>query len=562
MPQAELTACVPSQESLSVIVSRITRSQTLSSIARALAEPAVSELLPFETCSLLLPNGERDEHAPRWRALRSVPGSEQIGESFFRRAPALMALASACEEASPSILDEEELVESPELTDEGARSALLFPLSSVEGVFGALCFATSTREAYRLDDALNLRWLADLVSFAAGSCLSRERLESGREAARELERLRGGFVKTLVEDVRLPLTSVLGLLELFESKVQAREPFDMEDRQLLKGAIEQGDRMRRLMDDLLEISRQHEHPLALKAERVETAVLLAEAIEPLRGEAALRGVELNVQVGAGTSALEVDVRQAHRALRHLLGVALASTPDGGRIGVQAQSITGTRLGDEGQRFVIFNVSDSGAGLAPEEIPFVFDAFWHASGAGRRVGSAGRGLGLAIAKRIAAAHGGNVSVRSQLGTGTTYSILLPAAAARHRTDTQAQHILVVDDAPELLLLLGKLIERMSYRVTTAPNVARALEVLRENKVDLLITDWAMPEASGGDLICALRSDERLAHIPVIVLTGHDTDVERCEAERAGCDRFLVKPVMRDELQSAISELLPRPAQTTH
>ena len=320
--------------------------------------------------------------------------------------------------------------------------------------------------------------------------------------------------------------------------------------------------MRRLMDDLLEVSRQHEQPLALKVECVDASALLSEAVEPLRGEAALRGVELNVQVAAGTSALEVDVRQARRALCHLLGVALASTPDGGHVQVQAQRITGTRLGDEGQSFVIFNVSDSGAGVAPEEIPFVFDAFWHAAGSQRRMGSAGRGLGLAIAKRIAAAHGGNVSVRSQLGTGTTYSILLPAAASRRRSDSQAHHILVVDDAPELLLLLGKLIERMSYRVTTAPSAARALEVLRENRVDLLITDWAMPEASGGELIAALKSDARLSHIPAIVLTGHDTDTERRDAERAGCDRFLVKPGMRDELQSAISELLPRHAQTAH
>ena len=223
MSQAELTACLPSQESLSVIVSRLTRSTTLSSIARALAEPSVSELLPFESCCLLLPNGERGERAPRWRALRAVPGSEEIRESFFQKAPALFA----CAEASPSLLDEAELGESPELTGEDARSALLFPLSTAEGSFGALCFATSRREAYRLEDVLGLGWLADLVSSAARACLNRERLELGGEAERELERLRGGFVKTLVEDIRLPLTSVLGLLELFESKVSAREPFDM-----------------------------------------------------------------------------------------------------------------------------------------------------------------------------------------------------------------------------------------------------------------------------------------------------------------------------------------------
>jgi CheY-like chemotaxis protein len=347
---------------------------------------------------------------------------------------------------------------------------------------------------------------------------------------------------------------VLGLLELFESKLQAREPFDMEDRQLLGNAIEQGGRMRQLADNLLEVARQQEQTLALKLELITAEALLEETVEPLRGEAALRGVELNVRVAGVASALHVDVRQTRRAICHLVSAALAATPAGGRVQVEAQSITGTRLGDEGQRFVVINVADSGAGISPEEIPFVFDAFWHVSDASRA--NAGRGIGLAIAKRIAAAHGGNVSVRSQLGAGATYSIVLPAQKSARHADHAARHILVVDDAPELLLLLGKLIERMGYRVTTAPSVARALETLGAQAVDLLLTDWAMPEANGGDLINSLKQDPSKRNIPVVVLTGHDTDIERSEAQRAGCDRFLVKPIMRDELQRVIGELLPR------
>ncbi|HYG82937.1 MAG TPA: response regulator, partial [Pyrinomonadaceae bacterium] len=365
--------------------------------------------------------------------------------------------------------------------------------------------------------------------------------------------LKSGFVNTLVRDIRLPLTSVLGLLELFESKLQAREPFDLEDRQLLSNAIENGDRMRHLLDDHLEIARQHEQPLALTLEDVRAEGLLEEVTEPLRGEAALRGVELNVQVTARDLSMRVDARQTRRALCHLLTTALAATPDGGAVQIEAQTIMGTRIGDEGKRFVIISISDSSQGIPPEEVPFVFDAFWQASD-NRNAGF--KGIGLAIAKRIAAAHGGNVSVRSQRGRGTVYSLVLPAS--QQVSPAEMRRVLIVDDAPELLLLLRKLVERMGYQVEIASGAVEALGILKARPVDLLLTDWSMPGMGGGELIAAMKEDERQREIPVIVLTGHDTDNEREAAAAVGCDRFLVKPIMRDELQRVIGQLMPATA----
>jgi len=369
-------------------------------------------------------------------------------------------------------------------------------------------------------------------------------------AQQEIERLKSGFVSTLVRDVRLPLAGILGLLELFESKLQAREPFDLEDRQLLNSAIEQGDRMRHLMDNLLELAQGRERPLNLEFETVSVKHLLEEIAEPLRGEAALRGVELNVYIIDGSLRMQVDARQTRRAVCHLLSAALAATPDGGSINIEAQAIAGARLGDEAKRLVVINVADSGAGIPAEEVPFIFDAFWQAADAYR---SPGRGVGLAIARRIAASHGGNVSVRSQVGSGTTYSIVLPINIEEVSIDRR--RILIVDDVPEILLLQRKLVARMGYEVEIAADGRAALAVLEKCAVDLLITDWAMPGMNGGELIAAIKEDERFRSIPIIVLTGHDTDTERDEAEAVGCNRFLVKPFKRDALQRVINELLP-------
>ncbi|HEY0005143.1 MAG TPA: response regulator [Pyrinomonadaceae bacterium] len=371
------------------------------------------------------------------------------------------------------------------------------------------------------------------------------------DARREIERLKSSFTETLVRDVRVPLTSVLGLLELFESKLQAREPFDLEDRQLLSSAIEHGERIRRLLDDHLEIAQQHDRPLSLNRQDTPAEQLIAEAAEALRGEAALRGVALNINTNPRSCLLYVDARQMRRALTHILSAALAATPDGGTLKIETQSITGTRMGDDGRRFTVISITDSGSGIPAEQVPFIFDAFWQATNAS--LAAKGRGLGLAIAKRIVAAHSGNVSVRSKLGLGTVYSITLLSAPPAETF--QAQRLLIVEDVPDLLLLLRKLVERMGFEVETASGAHEALEIIREKRIDLLLTDWSMPGMNGGELISALKRDERLRAIPTVVLTGHDTDTERREAKAAGCDRFLVKPIKRDELQSVILELLP-------
>lgn len=515
------------------------------------ADDEGSRPLPFDYCSLVLPASD-GKGIRLWRAPRNVEAGEAAASTSAPQA------LNTNEGLLTRVLDEgrSRLLAAGELTESAARalggevqSALALPLSFGERCFGLLCFASMRPEAYTGQDTARLMPLASHVAAVAQVVLLRERLEIVTEAEREIARLKSGFVNTLVRDIRFPLTSVLGVLELFESKLQAREPFDMEDRQLLGSALENGDRMRRLLDDHLEVAQQQDRPLTLKLEDINVAGLLEEVAEPLRGEAALRGVELNVNISASELTMYVDARQARRALCHMLTVALDATADGGAVQIEAQVITGTRVGDEGRRLVVINVADTGKGIPAEEVPFVFDAFWQSSDLRSNVV---RGVGLAIAKRVAAAHGGNVSVRSQVGTGTIYSLILPASKLSSATD--AHRILIVDDAPEILLLLRKLVSRMGYQVEIAASAGTALETLRAKRIDLLLTDWAMPGMNGGELIGVLKRDEQLSRIPTIVLTGHDTEVERTEARDAGCDRFLVKPIKRDELQRVISELL--------
>lgn len=527
------------------VTERINRAMTPQEIACALASETVACVVPFDCCTLVLPAPE-GEGVRIWRASRA----DEIGRvavAVETSDNAYTLFARVLEEGASMLVSEIDLeCGSCEEFGREMKSAMALPLTAGGRSFGALCFASLSACAYSDEDTERLAWLADHVALAAEAALLRARLDHVTDGLGEIERLKNGFNQTIVRDIRVPLTSVLGLLELFEGKLQAREPFDGEDRQLLDSAIEHGDRIRRLLDDYLEVSQQHARPLALEFKKVCVGHLLEEVAEPLRGESALRGVELSVETVSAELALKTDERQTRRALTYLLNAALASTPDGGVVHVEAQAIKGLRIGDEGKTFVVISISDSGEGIPAEEIPFVFDAF-HQPSEHRN-----QGVGLAIAKRIAAAHGGNVSVRSQLGAGTIYSILLPAY--QEETQESRARILVVEDAPELLLLLKKLITRMGYRVETALSARAALEILREQQIDLLMTDWAMPQMNGGELIAHIKQDEKLRHIPTIVLTGHDTETEQRDAREAGCDRFLVKPVMRDELKSVIEDML--------
>lgn len=540
-------------ESLAARLSRITalinRAGTPQELASALSHEELTRLLPFDYCSLVLPSPE-GSGIQVWRSSRRT-ARERLEAAREAFEAAHYFLKRVLSHGAYALIQEADLQSDAAShgLGEDARSALALPLSFGGECFGLLCFASARAGAYSADDVERLRWLADMVSAAAQAILSRMHARSLAEKLQEVESLKSGFVQTLARDLRFPLTNVLGLLELFESKLHAREPFDSEDRQLLNTAIEGGDRMRALLDNLMEIVERDARPLHLDLRAASAEQLIEEVAEPLRGEAALRGVELNVRVESKALSMNVDERHARRALHHILTVALSATPDGGTVRIDAQVIKGTRLGDGGKRFVVINVTDSGAGIPAEEIPFVFDAFWQSSH-GRSAQK--NGLGLAIARRVAAAHGGNVSVRSQAGAGTTYSIVFPATETV--APAERSRILIVDDVPELLLLLRKLVVRMGYEAETASDGFAALSILREKSIDLVLTDWAMPGMNGGELITAMKRDERLREIPTIVLTGHDTDEERREARRAGSDCFLVKPVKRDDLQRTINELL--------
>jgi len=250
-------------------------------------------------------------------------------------------------------------------------------------------------------------------------------LEEANEKLRELDKLKAGFISMVVHDIRSPLTVILGTLDLLREDVAEGRPLDSQHYQrLFDESLRNCQEIARLIDDMLALAQMRERRLPLVFEPVTMTALVEEGMGVAAGAARQAGVALSHEIQPGLPIVYVDRKQMHRALMNLVNNAIKFTPPGGRVKVLARLLEEKRR-DAPYDYILLSVQDTGEGLAPDESPYVFDAYWQSANGKRRPGT---GLGLAIVKRIAVAHGGNASVRSQLGKGSTFSIMIPIREA--------------------------------------------------------------------------------------------------------------------------------------
>jgi len=239
-----------------------------------------------------------------------------------------------------------------------------------------------------------------------------ERLVAQLEELEKTDQLRRELVANISHDLRTPLTSLRGFLETLDLK---QRTLSSEDRQsYLEGAIRQADRLNRLVADLFELARLESGTQEMEIESLALAELAQDAVQHFRLQADERGVELKVQTPGGPAIVEGDIGLLARVLENLLDNGLRHTSNGGQITVGLQ---------ETPQWVSVEVSDTGCGIAPEDLPHIFDRFFQQKD--RDPGGDHAGLGLAITKRIVELHGGTIEVESQPQRGAKFSVTLPA-----------------------------------------------------------------------------------------------------------------------------------------
>jgi signal transduction histidine kinase len=388
--------------------------------------------------------------------------------------------------------------------------------------------------------------------------LVRER--AARSEAERLNRVKDEFVATLSHELRTPLNAIFGWAQILrEGGISA------DDRAQGLEVIERNARAQtQMIEDLLDVSRIASGKLRVEMRLFDLAVAVRAALETIRPSVEARGLTLEAPLDGVEAPILGDPGRIQQVLWNLLTNAVKFTPRGGRIRVELR-----RADAE----AVLSVADTGAGIRPEFMPFLFERFNQAdSSTTRRYG--GLGLGLSLVRDLVELHGGTVAAQSDgEGRGTTFAVRLPIAAGdqaeraeRLRSprlgstppDLTGVRVLVVEDDLDARDLLERTLAGAGAEGATAASVQAALAALERRVPDVLVSDIGMPEQDGYDLIRAVRARVPAAggNVTAVALTALARPDDRRRVLEAGVQIFVAKPPETTELLAAVASLAGR------
>jgi signal transduction histidine kinase/ActR/RegA family two-component response regulator len=401
---------------------------------------------------------------------------------------------------------------------------------------------------------------------------SNERLEEALEleqrARRETEAasyLKDEFLMTVSHELRTPLTAIYGWVRML-----AGEGLSSDQRRRAISAVERNARAQtRLIDDLLDVSRAISGKLRLEARPVNVADVLLAAVETLGAALEAKSIRLQTSIDSDIGPVIVDPDRVQQIVWNLLSNAIKFTPDHGTVHLSLRQIESN---------IEIAVEDTGVGIDPDFLPYVFERFRQAeAGTRRRYG--GLGLGLAIVRHLVELHGGTVSAHSGgNGKGAQFRVLLPMRAARtdseptvvaapaaRRGEAEARldglRVLVVDDEMDARELFASIVERAGATVLTATSAQDALRILAGGNIHVLLSDIEMPGEDGYQLIAQVLANPNIPRPVSIAVTAYARSSDRRRALDAGFDWHLAKPIEPTELGAVIAAFTTQQASRT-
>jgi CheY-like chemotaxis protein len=395
-------------------------------------------------------------------------------------------------------------------------------------------------------------------------------LDTERTARIEAERngrLKDEFLEALGHELRAPLNAILGWSRLMELGRLGVEETRSGGQTIARNARV----LAHIVDDLLDLSAVSTGKIRVDPEETDVCQIVEAALDILQPSASAKGVVLEKHLTTPECLVFGDPQRLQQVVWHLLSNAIKFTPRGGRAKVTVRTAGG-------QCQIV--VSDTGAGIANELLPYVFDRFWRTEAPDEHRYS-GLGLGLSLAKRLVELHGGTVTATSAgLNRGATFTVVLPRVAPRdnldsspsresrshtaseealaHQVDLAGLRILVVDDEPDTLDLLRRVLGDSQAQVAAAPSVEAALATLGAFNPHVLISDVSMPGRDGYELIRAVRSTTSPEDLPAAALTAYSRPEDAARAREAGFQMHLSKPVEPYELVKLVAQLAGRKA----
>ena len=416
-------------------------------------------------------------------------------------------------------------------------SVMAFPADRM-----ALILLASHRSLFGADD----RALIRLLAAQAEALAEREQLFA--EQARLADRLfaasqaKSDFIASMSHELRTPLSAILGFSELMRA-----EPRHEDGRLVPDEWIEHihtgGQHLLALINDVLDLAKVEAGRLELEREPFDLRGLILETIAGLRPLAERK--HLTITSHGGSEMLLADRGRVRQILYNLLSNAIKFTPDGGSIAVEALAGDGS---------VHVSVTDTGTGIAMADQEVIFDEFKQVGAIGER--QAGTGLGLALARRLVEAHGGEIGLESELGKGSRFTVTFPQTAAASaaagaggeaseatsagRTGTD---VLVIEDDPSAVRLLRTYLEGDGYEVRFVQDGPSGIAAARANPPAAIILDILLPGTDGWEVLRELKADPDLRDVPVIIVTVVD---ERGLGLALGAVDYFLKPVDRTAL----------------
>ncbi len=402
--------------------------------------------------------------------------------------------------------------------------------------------------------------------------LSRQNIELARVNAelRRAHRLKDEFLAGISHEVRTPLSAILGLAELLRAKIVG--PLNDEQIDMLSRINESGRHLLEVINDFLELAKIEAGRFELEP-RLTGAHQICTASVRMINELALRKHQtVRVNLDPKVEALYADERRLRQALINLLSNAVKFTPPGGTIGLDLE-------GDPEHEVVRITVWDTGIGIAPEDIPRLFQPFSQIHNEYQHH-QAGSGLGLVMVAHLAELHGGSVSLESEPGKGSRFTITLPWTREYQRweetlttsnsdaafparlvpgTETLPQignnrHVLLVDDDVIGSDIICDYLQRCGHQTIHAISGEEALALVRQELPDLAIIDLRLKDTDGLEIVQRLRQNVATAGLPIIVLTALAMPGDRERSLAAGANVYLSKPVHLRELVEKIAELV--------
>jgi signal transduction histidine kinase len=440
------------------------------------------------------------------------------------------------------------------------RTWLVLPLTARDRVLGAITFAmTDSAGSYDRVDVRTAEVVARQVALTLDGTRLQRDTEAARSATEAATRAKDEFLMTLSHELRNPLNAVSGWAKLLEVGKLGEE----QSRHAIEVILRNVSAQVRLVDDLLDMSSVVSGKMRLAIQPVNVADVIGEALDAVRPGAVAKGIQLQSVLDSPGAQVSGDPGRLQQVVWNLLYNAVKFTPKAGRILVKLQQV---------KSHVEIIVSDTGQGIRPDLLPYIFDRLRQGDSSRSRA-HGGLGIGLALVRHIAELHGGSVFAESPgEEQGATFVVKLPLMVAGVRDHAVAQaksgppdspslvgvRVLVVDDDPAAVELVQEVLTQTGGEVRGAGTADEALRVLEQWRPDVLVSDIEMPGQDGYTLIRKIRAlaPERGGMTRAVALTAFGRPEDRIRSLMAGFNIHVSKPVDPSELTAIVASLAGR------